>query len=479
MSFASGTFLFFLLAVFILYWQLRGRPRKLLLLAASYIFYAAWDWRFVGLLALTTLVDYGVGAGLGRAATPRVRRALLLTSIGVNLGILGYFKYAGFFLDSLAALLNSLDWHVSPPVLQIAVPVGVSFYTFRSLTYTIDIYRGQLQPVRSALDYAVFLAFFPLLGAGPIVRARDLIPQLSTDRRFAPGDLDTAAARFVLGLFKKVFVADTLGAHLVDPVFARPEAFAPSVLWLAMAGYAVQIYADFSGYSSMSIGVSRALGFKVRENFAFPYTAASMLDFWRRWHISMTTWFREYLWWSIAKGIPFRGSLATRLRWSGALILVFLASGLWHGAAWTFVAWGGLHGVYVAANQFWRAWRDPAQLDEHDRSLPGIVGAWIVTQFAVCIAWILFRSRDFASAATYLRGLAGNAGEAELDLPWLCWLAFAAFAIDHICGHLLERRPKVRAFVGPLARGIALAALLIFLWWGAPDHAGEFIYFRF
>jgi alginate O-acetyltransferase complex protein AlgI len=465
--------------VYFLYWRLHGNARKLLLLAASYMFYAAWDWRFVGLLALTTAVDFVVGAGLGRERSPRARRVLLLVSIGTNLSVLGYFKYAGFFVESLAALLGSIGFHPSFPTLQIIVPVGISFYTFRSLTYTIDIYREQLHPVSSPLDYAVFLAFFPLLGAGPIVRARDLLPKLSTDRRFSPADLDSGATRFVLGLAKKVFVADTLGAHLVDPVFAQPGMFGAGILWLAVVGYAVQIYADFSGYSSMAIGVSRILGFRLRENFAYPYLATSIVDFWRRWHVSMTTWFREYLWWSLARKIPFRGPLATRLRWSGALIFVFLASGLWHGAAWTFVAWGGLHGVYLVANHYWRAWRESRRRETEQASLPGVLAAWLATQFAVCLAWVLFRCHDLSSSATLLQGLFIPQGNAPIVLPWLCWLAFGGFVIDHICGFVLEHRPDVRARVTPPVRGLVLAALIVFLWHGAPDHAGEFIYFRF
>lgn len=475
MSFASAQFAVFFAALYAAYWWLGLENRKRLLLVASYAFYALWDWRFVSLLVLCTLVDYAVGGRIAAATSRAWKKRWLAVSLGANLGILGFFKYFNFFATSLADLLNHVGLHASPAALRVALPIGISFYTFRSLSYTIDIQRGQLKPAQSLLDYGVFVAFFPFLGAGPIVRARQFLPQLTRDRRYNPADLEAGLCRFVLGFCKKAFIADTIGVYLVDPVFKQPGVYRPAVLWLALFGYSIQIYADFSGYSSMAIGVSRALGFKVPENFEFPYLARSMSDFWRRWHISMTSWFRDYLWWSVASKIP----LAAHLRWSAALVFVFLVSGLWHGAGWTFVAWGGVHGIALAANQQWRAWRETGEPSRGSRNgwlaIPGMLG----TSLLVTLAWLLFRAPDFGSAWVFLRGMLGAGGAGSLDLPPVVGLAAAGFVIDHVAGYVLEHRPEtVRQISAPI-RGLAYAALLVLLWHGLPEHAHQFIYFQF
>ena len=474
MSFASAQFAVFFAALYAAYWWLGLENRKRLLLVASYAFYALWDWRFVSLLVLGTLSDYAIGRRIANASHGRKSRWLAV-SLSVNLGILGFFKYFDFFATNLVALSQLFGLHASPTLLRVALPIGISFYTFRSLSYTIDIHRGQLKPAQSLLDYAVFVAFFPFLGAGPIVRARQFLPQLTRDRRYNPADLETGFCRFVLGFCKKAFIADTIGIYLVDPVFARPGVYGPAVLWLALVGYSVQIYADFSGYSSMAIGVSRTLGFKVPENFEFPYLARSMSDFWRRWHISMTSWFRDYLWWSVASKIPF----AAHLRWSAALVFVFLASGLWHGAGWTFVAWGGVHGIALAANQQWRAWRETGEPSNGSRSRWSVIPAIFGTNLLVSLGWLLFRAPGFGSAWVFLRGMFGGGGAASLELPAVVGLAAAGFVIDHVAGYVLERRPEtVRQMSAPV-RGLGYAALLVLLWHGLPEHAHQFIYFQF
>ncbi len=475
MSFASLQFAFFFIVVYAAYWQLGPENRKRLLLVASLAFYALWDWRFVGLLALCSVTDFTAGGQISKSTSRCWQKLWLGVSLGVNLGVLGFFKYFNFFAETLVALLNSVNLHASPVLLRVALPIGISFYTFRSLSYTFDIYRGQLKPTRSLLDYALFVAFFPVLGAGPIVRARQFLPQLARNRPFNPADLDAGFSRFVLGLCKKALIADTLGLYLVDPVFARPTSFAPGVLWLALAGYSIQIYADFSGYSSMAIGVSRALGFKIGENFKFPYLAVSISDFWRRWHISLTSWLRDYLWWSVASRIPF----AARLRSSAALVFVFLVSGLWHGAGWTFVAWGGIHGIALAVNQQWIRWREGRQASGRNAAWLSSLAAGLLTYLLVTLAWLLFRAPDFTSAWVFLRGMFGGAGGSGIELPVVVYVAAAGFIIDHVAGYLLERKPETPQRLPAPVRGLAYAGLLVLLWHGMPDHANQFIYFRF
>ncbi len=480
MSFVGTQFLAFFAIVAVLYWLLGAKPRKVLLLVSSYAFYAVWDWRFAGLLVLTTLVDFGAGAGVEAASSRAGRRAYVGSSLAVNLGVLCFFKYSDFFAGSLASLGRALGIDVSWTALHLALPVGVSFYTFRSLSYTLDVYRGHMKATRSLLDYAVFVAFFPLLGAGPIVRARRFLPQLEKERRFSLESLEAGLSRFLLGFCKKVFIADTLAVYLVDPVFAQPADRSTAVLWLALAGYTVQIYADFSGYSSMAIGCSRMLGFKVQENFAFPYLARNASEFWRRWHISLTSWFHDYLWWPMAKKIPFAGSLTIRLRWSGSLVLVFLVSGLWHGAGWTFVVWGGLHGAYLVIYQFWRAWRERGPGESRKRSaLLSVLPGWVLTQVGVGLAWLVFRSRDAADAWAYLCGLAGFAGSAPLVVPLAVWVALAAFLVDHAAGWMMEHEPDVKTRIPAPLRAIGYVAILVLVYHGQPSYGSRFIYFQF
>lgn len=472
MSLASPHFAVFLGVLLLAYWGCSERARKFLLLLASYGFYACWEWRFLGLLLASTVVDHSVGARLP-SAIGRERRLLLFLSVGVNLAILGLFKYAGFFAASAANLAGVFGWRLSPTILRVGLPVGISFYTFRSLSYTIDVYRGRIPPGTRFLDYALFMAFFPLLGAGPIVRARQFLPQLQCSRRLTPRDVEFGLSRFLLGLSKKILIADVLGPSLVDPVFAQPAGYRVGIVWLALVGYAIQIYADFSGYSSMAIGVSRLLGFRIGENFSFPYLATSPADFWRRWHISLTSWFREYLWWPIAQAIP----VSDTARGARALVLVFLLSGLWHGAAWTFVAWGGLHGVYLAAQQWWRS--RPGDHQQEGGAGARRILAGIATFASVALAWVLFRAPDFPHAFTFLSALVGPGGQLHPAIQPSLALAFGGFVVDHAAGCVVERRPKLPAGLSPALRGLGYATLVILIWNGAPHGGEQFIYFQF
>jgi len=479
MSFASPTFLLFIVPVFLAYWWLRGRWRLLLLLAANYAFYAWWDRRLVWVLLVSTVINFVCGGRIERSATPRAKRAWLSVSLAASLGLLAWFKYHGFFAESLLAAAGALGWRLSPLAIKVVLPLGISYYTFQMLTYTLDIHRGVMKPTRSLPAFAAYASFFPHVVAGPITRAQQLIPQLEQGARFDFEHLEVGSRRILLGLFKKVFVADTLAQHLVNPVFAAPAQYSAATLGLALAGYAIQVYADFSGYSSMAIGVARLLGLKLPENFKFPYLALNIAEFWRRWHITLSRWLRDYLWWSLAKNIPFGGSLRVRLRSHAALLVVFLVCGLWHGAAWTFVAWGALHGCYIVAYEIWHRWRDARSARSPVPHWAGIAAAWVTTQAALALSWVLFRADGFGAFAAYLRGLFTGSGSQTLALAPLVWVALLALPADHFAGWLLEHHPQVRRRVPAFVQAVTYLAMIVFLFHARPEQLSPFIYFRF
>lgn len=394
MLFNSLTFVVFLPIVWALYWGI-GRSRRNLqnafLIVASYVFYGWWDWRFLSLIFLSSLVDFLVGLGLGAARKSRVRRALLGVSLGVNLGALGLFKYFNFFADSLAELLSAVGLRADFVTLQVVLPVGISFYTFQTLSYSIDIYRGKISPTRDAAAFFAFVSFFPQLVAGPIERASHLLGQFLQPRTFS-GPLAREGLRLILwGLAKKVVVADSC-ARAVERVFADPGAFRASELWVAAFLFAVQIYGDFSGYSDIARGVARLFGFDLMLNFRMPYFATSIGDFWHRWHISLSTWFRDYVY------IPLGGNRDGDFARLRNVFLTFVVSGLWHGANWTFVAWGALHGflyvIELGVNGSGSSTR------EHGAGRMALGWAW--TFVAVLVGWVLFRAESLGVAGTYL-----------------------------------------------------------------------------
>ena len=471
MDFHSSTYGFFLAAVFCLFWLVAGRRgvRVLFLLAASWFFYASWNAKYLSLILFSTLLDYLVGLGLGRLdpadpALRRKRRLLLLLSLTGNLGCLAVFKYYDFFRANIESLLAGLGVHI--PHLDVILPVGISFYTFQTLSYTIDVYRGTLRPVRSFSDFALFVAFFPQLVAGPIVRARDFLPQIG--RR--PG---LTAETFKLGLFriaqvlaKKVLVADVLAVEIVDKTFtAGSQVHGPQAL-LAVYAYALQIYCDFSGYSDIAIGSALLLGFRIPENFDLPYLARGIRDFWRRWHISLSTWLRDYLY------IPLGGNRKGRIRTYINLMLTMLLGGLWHGSSWSFVAWGGIHGVWLAVDRWW-----------HEKGLPGLPGRWgrilavLLTFHLVCLGWIFFRSNDFGLALDVISRIFR-----EWTAPDLSRAAWAALGLG-ILTHLAGGRPKERlrrAWISAPAPLIGLFwALFLGLLASAKGASVPFIYFQF
>ncbi|PIE23047.1 MAG: membrane-bound O-acyltransferase family protein [Planctomycetota bacterium] len=434
MFFNSAEYGLFLALVFAAFWILREArgSRLLLLLAASWFFYASWNWKYLSLILISTAIDYGVGRALYRkdASDPsqgRSRRGLLLLSLVANLGLLGVFKYYNFFCGNLEALFG-----IELGELEVLLPVGISFYTFQTLSYTIDIYRGKLAPAKNLKEFALFVAFFPQLVAGPIVRASDFLPQLEEKPKLRAEDFKDGLFRIAVGLGKKVVIADVLAVQLVDGVFAPGSDASGLYALLGVYGYALQIYGDFSGYSDIAIGSARLLGFRIPENFDMPYTATSIRDFWRRWHISLSSWLRDYLY------IPLGGNRKGKIRTYSNLALTMLLGGLWHGAQWNFVFWGGLHGLWLAVDRFWerRGWPGLSDGGFGRRML-----ARILTFHLVCLAWVFFRAQDFAQASDVLGRIVSSEGSWMLpSLPMGVW---SAFALGYL-SHFLARSQKLR-----------------------------------
>jgi len=460
MLFTEFRFVAFFLSIFAVHWLLpSNRARKLWLLAASWSFYAAWDWRFLSLIAASTLIDYSVGRGLERAPAQGRRRVLLAASLVGNLGILGFFKYYNFFAASAAEFTAWLGLGLPLATLEIVLPLGISFYTFQTLSYTIDVYRREMEPSRSLTDFALFVSFFPQLVAGPIVRAKDFLPQLSATRRLADIGLRVPLARFLVGFVKKACIADQI-AVVIDPVFADPALFDASTLWLASLLYSLQIYCDFSGYSDMAIACAALLGYHLPENFGFPYLATTIQEFWRRWHVTLTTWFRDYLY------IPLGGNRVGPVRLAVNLSTVFLLCGLWHGAAWTFVVWGIYHGFFLSFERFVPV-----------RRLPPWLGHVYVLLVVSC-GFVVFRSVDLPAAGIFLAGLVpgGTEGILAIDAGW--WALLVAFGLVHVAlSRWSFEVPVVRApgwaFAGAYGALVALA-----LPWAAGQYE-PFIYFQF
>ncbi|MCP4547830.1 MAG: MBOAT family protein [bacterium] len=414
MLFNSVIFLLFLPTVFLLYWSLQGRKlvmQNLLLIVASYIFYGWWDYRFLSLIIISSLVDYSIGLHLGRSGDAGRRRFLLMISMVVNLGILCVFKYFNFFVDSGAALLERLGLHANVPALRVILPVGISFYTFQTMSYTIDIYRRKLEPTRNIAAFFAFVAFFPQLVAGPIERATNLLPQFLRHRRFDEVRARDGLRQILWGFFKKVVIADTLAPH-VETIFSGHAQLDAASLWIGVLFFAIQIYCDFSGYSDIAIGVARLFGFDLMRNFAYPYFSRDIGEFWRRWHISLSTWFRDYVY------IPLGGSRSGKSRRMFNLILTFTISGLWHGASWTFVVWGLINGLYYIPLMLAGIQKNHTDNPGAGRMLPSLKEIMLiaVTFLQVLLAWVFFRSDSLRSAFGYLRGMAGSGGSGETPL---------------------------------------------------------------
>jgi D-alanyl-lipoteichoic acid acyltransferase DltB (MBOAT superfamily) len=467
MLFNSIEFLYFLPAVLLGAALLPQPWKNRFLLVASYFFYGSWDWRFLALIFLTSAVDYNVGKVLYRIEAPQQRRRLLLISVCVNLGILAFFKYFNFFINSAAALLETAGLHPSIPVLRIILPVGISFYTFQSMSYVIDIYRRQLTPAPGFLQYALFVSYFPQLVAGPIERASRLLPQVLSPARITPGRINFAISLLVIGYAKKVLIADTVAPE-VDRIFASPEEMSAGMLLRGAYLFALQIYGDFSGYSDIARGVSELFGVRLMINFNQPYLSLSITEFWRRWHISLSTWLRDYLY------IPLGGNRHGRWMTYRNLMLTMLIGGLWHGANWTFVVWGGLHGVWLAAERALGI----GQEDGKGRLAPMDLLRGALTFHLVVLGWIFFRAPNVEAAFTYLGGIAELTGLS--DIGWLPLAMAAALVLIDLPQRLTDEHAamlRVPWWIrSPVYASVCLLTLGRLLWGGGET---PFIYFQF
>jgi len=471
MLFNSLTFLVFILLVYLLFWLFRGwGARKHLLLTASYLFYAAWNPPYVFLLLASTSLDWWLARWISRTDLPARRRALLILSVSSNLALLSYFKYGKFLLANFAAALAAFGIHYSPPALDIVLPVGISFYTFASLSYTIDVYRRDVAADWKFRDYALFVSFFPHLVAGPIVRANRLLPQIAAPRDPTAAQVGWGMSLFCMGLFGKVVMADYVFAPLVDLVYADVGKFGAGDVWTAVLSFSGQIYFDFAGYSLCAIGLALCFGFAFPDNFRYPYAARSFSDFWRRWHISLSTWLRDYVY--IGMGGNRHGIWTTRRN----LLLTMLIGGLWHGASWMFVLWGCLHGFYLAAERLMSGAPSASFNRQPGRDWPGILLVFLV----ITLTWIPFRAATPAVAANVLKGLFAftrpNALYPSATIAQLMGISAT------VGWHYMQRDASLESRFGRLGgvvQAVVIAGCLIAVFLCSGGDQRAFIYFQF
>ncbi|MBC1239434.1 MBOAT family protein [Nostoc sp. 2RC] len=508
MVFTEFRFLFFFLIIFCVYWGLQNNNhRKFWLLICSYIFYGAWDWRFLFLLLLSTVVDYFVGLMLSRpqvnhataapeiptqevVENPETKKNLfswdalltkplhhkepqiwLLVSLVVNLGLLGFFKYYNFFTDSAANLLNFLGLSVNIKTLEIILPAGISFYTFQTLSYSIDVYLGKLKPVKNFWDFALFVTFFPQLVAGPIVRASDFLPQLVKAKNFNDVNFRGCLTLFLVGYFKKACISDNI-SPLVDQYFTSPENYTFLSCWVAVISFVIQIYCDFSGYSDMAIASAGLLGYKLPLNFRFPYFANNITELWQRWHTTLFTWLRDYIYSPLMKMRP--REQRTEIFRSRNLLILMLFSGLWHGAAWHFVAWGGLNGIALIVHKQWSSWIAPYKRLLPLRNMLGIP----LTFYWFCASAIFFRSNDISSAMQIEKSFLflNSPGSENLNIQ-IGWV-FIPLAIMHWAAYknwLADWYQKIPQWSFVVFYGVLVAIILRFI--AITPH--PFVYFQF
>ena len=475
MVFNSLQFVWFFLIVYAVYRALPAiasvrtahRAQNWLLLIASYYFYAAWDYRFLALLAASTLVDYSCGLLLGRMTDQRRRRIVIWISIGFNLAMLGFFKYFNFFADNLQSLFAAIGWQLDFVTVRILLPIGISFYTFVTMSYVIDVYRRQIGPTRNLVDFAVFVAYFPHLVAGPILRATALLPQIAKPRHISRDQMRDGLWLIAWGFFQKIFVADNL-APLSSLVFS-PDAHLTGVnVLLGTYAFAFQIYGDFAGYSNIARGTSKLMGIELIENFRFPYLVVTPQAFWRNWHISLSTWLRDYLYISLG------GNRGSRSKTRRNLLVTMLLGGLWHGAAWTFVLWGLYQaGLLIVYRQF-------------ERAIEGLHGvrrfaAWLVMFHLTCYGWLIFRAPSLGKLAGLMRSLVFDFAPTTINVTGLL-VPLLLYVTPLLVVHLVEARaddvlvvPRLRTVVRYSIYAATLYLILLFGNFGGSD----FIYFQF
>ncbi len=482
MLFNSVDFAIFLPLVFILYWFAANRNLKLqnlLIVTSSYVFYGWWDWRFLLLIFFSTIVDYSVGIGLKQEENQTRRKIFLWTSIIINLGILGFFKYYNFFLDNFITAFSFFGSEIKSNSLNIILPVGISFYTFQTLSYTIDIYKRRLEPTKDFIAFSAFVSFFPQLVAGPIERATNLLPQFCKKRRFEYHKAVDGLRQILWGLFKKIVIADNC-AKYANIIFNNSSEYSGSTLVLGAFFFAFQIYGDFSGYSDIAIGTSRLFGFNLKQNFAFPYFSRDIAEFWRRWHISLSTWFRDYLY------IPLGGSRGGTFKKIRNIFVIFIVSGFWHGANWTFIIWGALNALYFLPFLITSKNRNNLDVVAKGKYLPTvkefllIVLTFVLTTFS----WIFFRAESVGHAISYISqifsiSLFENPVYHNDDYTRPIFLLIFIFTIIEWMGreeqyaiarlNLLKHKTFRYAFY--------YALIILIFWFGGEPQ--EFIYFQF
>lgn len=490
MVFNSYTFIvFFLVMLALHYLPLAWKVKKVNLLLASYLFYAAWNPPFILLLWLSTVVDYFVGKALYTQENIYKKRLLLVISLIGNLGMLCFFKYGGFLLENFVAVVNlvGIDFHPAKP--DIILPAGISFYTFTTLCYTIDMYKRESKPVQSLLDFSLFVTFFPHLVAGPIVRPPQLVPQFETERRATQSQMMKGLFLLSLGLFMKVVIADSLLSASADDVFGAPFPLAPVDAWLGVLAFSGQIFFDFAGYSTCAIGVANCLGFTLPENFRYPYAAIGFSDFWKRWHITLSSWLRDYLY------IPLGGNRKGNVRTYVNLMITMLLGGLWHGASWTFVVWGALHGFYLCAERLIREQFSgkPKEMEDVVVARASVVpaiggssafkdfGLAMFTFFLVNVTWVFFRADSFPAAARLLGSMFGQIPDGKPLLSTLAMIKVSVVVVLMVLFHWFMRNTSVIAVVEKakwwvvgLVWGLMVVALML-----SQKSSDSFIYFQF
>ena len=477
MVFNSLHFVWFFLVVYAIYRVLPHRSQNWLLLVASYYFYAAWDYRFVALLAASTLVDYTCGLVLGRLTDERKRRLVLCLSIGFNLSMLGFFKYFNFFADNLHALFAAMGWSLDFVTLRVLLPIGISFYTFVTMSYVIDVYRRQIEPTRNLVDFGVFVAYFPHLVAGPILRATALLPQIQQPRRIRSAQVRDGFWLIAWGFFQKIFVADNL-APIAARVFAPDPHLTGVNILLGTYAFAFQIYGDFAGYSNIARGTSKLMGIELIENFRFPYLVLTPQAFWRHWHISLSTWLRDYLY------KPLGGNRGTAWQTRRTLLITMLLGGLWHGAAWTFILWGLYQAVLlILYRPFESAFAPAFAAQQQRRSFDAAsrFAAWLLMFHLTCFGWLIFRAPSLGGLRDLTRGLFANFAPSTMDVTGIL-LPLLLYTTPLLAVHLTEAWADDVLVVPRLPIGaryaIYVATLYLIMLFG-NFGGSDFIYFQF
>ena len=479
MLFPTFDFGVFFVVVFLVSWMLRDHLdlHKAFLLGVSYFFYGYWDWRFLSLLFVSSTINYTAGVLLTSLTLDRHKKWVVGVSVALNLAILGFFKYYGFFIISLANLLTSIGLERDLPLLDVILPIGISFFTFQGISYVIDVYRGDVQPVKRPIDLYLYISFFPQLVAGPIVRAAHFLPQLDVRPVLNRAMLTFGFGLILLGLFKKMIIASYLASEIVDDVFAVPSAYSSLDLFVAAHAFVVQVYCDFSGYSDIAIGVAALLGYRFKKNFDRPLSATTLQELWQRWHISLTSWLRDYLY------RPLKGGKRGQGRMYRNLILTMTIAGLWHGAAWTFVIWGALQGIILVIERVLKGAIRSLERNGHAvltsfiPSHPAV--GWFITINLFAITGVFFRAPDMATVHDYYAGLLQFSFETEKFTPFIALLVGGVIAAQFVRTETLVHLDRRVQALRPVTLGLLIGSGLLAMEMLGPRGVAPFIYFQF